>query len=233
MDPPANPPNYKTFAGIFTLSALLLVSACSFDYGDLPPGNVQPDVTMRDVEYTRVREGNPQVHFKAGLAERYEQRQTMKLNGFSFEQYGQGGEINAAGSGASASVDLNSGDIQLEGGITISIEAEDITIETPSLAWQDKERTLSGSEKDAVQVTRSGGTSFSGNGFSADARSRTWSFSLPVEGVYVREDEDAEDETEAGSQETEPDPAVPASRTADSPPPASEADGPAFSKTGK
>jgi LPS export ABC transporter protein LptC len=203
----------KILAETFILIVLCLAGACSFDYGELPPESAQPDITMRDVEYTRVREGNPQVHFKAELAERYEQRQTMELNGFSFEQYARGGEVNAAGSGGSASVDLNSGNIQLEGGIRISIESEDITIETPALSWQDEERILSGSEKDAVQVTRSDGTGFSGSGFSADARSRTWNFSMPVEGTYVHED--AENETEADAEtadpeETGPDAAGPA-----------------------
>ncbi|MDR2184178.1 MAG: LPS export ABC transporter periplasmic protein LptC [Treponema sp.] len=215
LDEKENTPKQRTFAGIFILSVFFFASACSFDYGDLPPGNIQPDITMRDVEYTRVREGNPQIHFKAELAERYEQRQTMKLSGFSFEQYNRGGGINAAGSGGSASVDLNSGDIQLEGGISISIESEDITIETPSLSWRDKERILLGSEKNAVQVIRSDGTSFSGSGFSADARSRTWSFSLPVEGIYIHED--TGDEAGTGPEEAESGPAGPAFQAADNP----------------
>jgi LPS export ABC transporter protein LptC len=215
-----NSSTYRIFAEISVLSVLFLVCACSFDYGNLPPGSTQPDITMRDVEYTRVREGNPQVHFKAELVERYEQRQTMKLNDFSFEQYNPGGGIDAAGSGGSASVDLNSGNIRLEGGIRIAIESEDIIIETPALSWQDKERMLSGSEKDTVRITRSDGTGFSGSGFSADARSRTWSFSLPVEGSYVHED--TEDETETSPEETElkSDPAAPVSQAADNPVPA-------------
>ncbi|MDR2020356.1 MAG: LPS export ABC transporter periplasmic protein LptC [Treponema sp.] len=208
-----NVPSHRTLAAAFAAGVFFFVSACSFDYGDLPPGNVQPDITMQDVEYTRVRDGIPQVRFKAELAERYEQRQTMTLNDFSFEQYNPGGRINAAGSGGSASVDLNSGNIQLEGGINIAIESEDITIETPSLFWRDEERILSGSEKNAVQITRSGGTGFSGSGFSADARSRTWSFSLPVEGVYIHEDD--EDEAETGPEETEPNPSMAAPEEAD------------------
>jgi LPS export ABC transporter protein LptC len=215
-----NTPKHRILAEIFLLSILFSVSACSFDYGDLPSETTQPDITMRDVEYTRVREGNPQVHFKAELAERYEQRQTMRLNDFSFEQYNPNGGINAAGSGGSASVDLNSGDIRLEKGISIAIESEDIAIETPSLFWRDKERTLSGSEQDTVQITRSDGTGFLGNGFSADARSRTWSFSLPVEGTYIHED--TEDEAEPGPEEAEPNPetAAPAPQAADTPAPA-------------
>ena len=138
----------------------------------------------------------------------------MRLSDFSFEQYNPGGGINAAGSGGSASVDLNSGNIQLEGGIRIAIESEDIAIETPSLFWQDQERTLLGGEKDTVQITRSNGTGFSGNGFSANARNLTWNFSLPVEGTYVHED--TEDEAPPGPEETEPNPET-ASRAAEYP----------------
>jgi LPS export ABC transporter protein LptC len=218
-----NTPKHRIRAEIFMLGVLFSVIACSFDYGDLSSENTQPDITMRDVEYTRVKEGNPQVRFKAELAERYEQRQTMRLNDFSFEQYNSGGGIDAIGSGGSASVDLDSGNIQLERGISIAIESEDIAIETPSLFWRDKERTLSGGEKDTVEITRSDGTGFSGNGFSADVRSRTWSFSLPVEGIYIHED--TEDEAEPDPEETglKPETAAPAFQAADNPAPA-EAD---------
>jgi hypothetical protein len=90
----------------------------------------------------------------------------------------------------------------MDRGISISVESEDITIETASLAWQDKERTLSGGESGLVTIQRSDGTNFSGRGFFAEARERRWSFSGGVEGSYVHEDEDEEEE-EAGEAEEE------------------------------
>jgi LPS export ABC transporter protein LptC len=173
----------------------LLQGACSFDYGPSEEeGDDQPDVVMNDVEYVRVRDGDPVVRFRAESAERYETRQTMELRNFSFEQFNtRGDEINAEGRAGTALVELDSGNIQMDQGISITVESEDITIETTSLAWQDKERTLSGREYGLVDVRRSDGTSFSGRGFFANARERSWSFSAGAEGSYFHEDEEEEE----------------------------------------
>jgi LPS export ABC transporter protein LptC len=154
-----------------------------------------PDIVMRDVEYVRVRDGDPVVRFKAELAERYETRQTMELQNFSFEQfYNHGEEINATGRAGSALVELESGNLQLEKSISIAVNSEDITIETDNLSWEDEKRVLTGNETDTVDILRSDGTFFSGQGFTADVRSRTWIFSGNVEGVFVDDDEDDDDE---------------------------------------
>jgi LPS export ABC transporter protein LptC len=183
---------------ILYLVSLIALVACTFDYGDeMSAGNDDPDIVMRDVEYVRVRDGDPVVRFKAQLAERYETRQTMELQNFSFEQFYNHGEgINATGKAGSAMVELSSGDLQLEKSIMISVESEDITIETDNLSWQDEKRILAGKETDTVAIERSDGTLFSGQGFTADVRSRTWTFSGSVEGIFIDTDDDEEETTE-------------------------------------
>jgi LPS export ABC transporter protein LptC len=154
---------------------------------------------MNDVEYVRMRDGNPQVRFRAELAERYEDKQLMELRNFSFEQFTQHSEeVDSAGRASSARVELDSGNIGISGGISLSVNSEDITIETESLDWQDKERQLSGSPEAYVRILRDDGTNFQGRGFTANTRSRRWEFSGPIGGVYVDEDED--DEGEEGSE---------------------------------
>jgi LPS export ABC transporter protein LptC len=187
------------------LAICLFFSGCSFDYGpaEAEEGD-QPDIVMNDVEYVRVRDGDPVVRFRAELAERYETRQTMELTNFSFEQFNtHGDEVNAEGRAGIALVELESGNIQMDRGISISVESEDIVIETTNLAWEDSARTLSGSENGRVDIQRSDGTNFSGWGFFVDTRERSWSFSGGVEGSYVHEDdeEESEDTGEAGSEE--------------------------------
>jgi LPS export ABC transporter protein LptC len=183
--------------------SLLLFGACSFDYGDDEgEGEEQPDIVMREVEYVRVRDGEPTVRFQAERAERYEQRQTMELKNFSFEQFGSGVEdVNAQGRAGAASVELDSGNIRLGEGVRIEIESEDITIETGNLDWKDEERVLAGGQYAEVNIHRADGTSFTGRGFSANARSRTWEFSAGVEGSYFYEDEDEEELPEASETE--------------------------------
>jgi hypothetical protein len=130
----------------------------------------------------------------------------MELEQFSFEQFESHGlDINAVGSAGRASVETDSGNISMEGGVRIAVESEDITIETETLTWQDKERSLAGGDYNPVDIKRSDGTSFTGQGFSADARRRTWSFTYGVGGIYIHEDDEEEGgEAQAGAEGDEP-----------------------------
>jgi LPS export ABC transporter protein LptC len=193
---------------VFLLALAVLGGSCTFDYGNAAgEESDQPDIIMDDVEYVRVRNGDPIVRFQAERAERYDKKHAMELRNFSFEQFeNQGEEINAVGRAGSASIDLESLDVRLGGGVSIDVESEDIIIETDSLNWKDKEKILSGNAEAEVVIARENGTSFSGIGFTADARNHTWEFSGRVSGAYIHEDEEDETEEEAeaaGSPEEE------------------------------
>ncbi|MDR0450149.1 MAG: LPS export ABC transporter periplasmic protein LptC [Treponema sp.] len=176
--------------------AVPLFAACSFDYGSSLSGEEEaPDIVMSDVEYVRMRDGDPQVRFRAELAERYEESRIMELKNFSFEQFERHNrEANATGRAGEAHVELDSGDINLAGGVVLAVESEDIVIETGKLDWKDERRDLSGDASDEVRINRANGTSFSGWGFSANARSRVWGFSGGISGTYIHDDEDEEGE---------------------------------------
>jgi LPS export ABC transporter protein LptC len=180
---------------------LFLLASCTFDYGQQEGTNAdQPDIVMENVEYVRVRSADPLARFKAERAERYEEREIMRLWNFSFEQFGNHGEdVNAYGRAGSASVEIDSGNISLGDGVRIEVESEDIAIETRQLEWKDKERLLLGGEG-AVNILQSSGTSFSGSGFRANARLRVWEFSGGVKGTYIYEDEKDENSAAGGSQ---------------------------------
>ena len=184
--------NVSLFKGPSCLIFAVLLTACSFDYG-AGDGleDEKPDIVMENIEYARVRGGSLLARFQAEHAERWENRQVMQLRTFTFEQMEDQGEtVNVEGSAGAAEVQLGSGDIVLSGGVKVSIESEDIIINTSRLEWKDNEKALSAGEENEVEVQRSDGTNFTGRGFSADIRSRTWSFSGYVEGTYVEEDED-------------------------------------------
>ena len=180
-----------------------LFAACSFDYGDAAGADKsKPDIVMENLEYVRVRGGDPLARFQAEHAERWEERQTMELRNFSFEQMENHGEtINAEGRAGLAVVQLDSGDISLKGGVRIRVDSEDVIIRTAELEWKDKPKTLSGREGDEVDIQRSDGTTFSGWGFFADARNRIWTFSGEVKGTYVEKDDEKKGD-KAGEIET-------------------------------
>ena len=177
------------------LAVLLLFSACSFDYGLGDNDEDKPDIVMEDIKYVRVRGGDLLARFEAEYAERWEERQIMGLRDFSFEQMeDQGQTTNVEGFAKGAEVNVDSGDIVFFGGVTISIESEDIIISTDGIEWRDREKTLTGHADVEVEVQRSDGTHFTGRGFSADIRSRVWAFSGEVSGSYVEEDEEDEED---------------------------------------
>ena len=185
---------------LFLAALGLLLAACTFDYGDTGDSEKgKADIIMEDIEYVRMRGGDPQVRFKAEYAERWEDRQTMEIKNFSFEQMEDNGDtVDAEGRAGTAVVQLESGDVSLGDGVRINIDSEDIIILTARLEWKDKEKTLSAGDEDAVDIQRSDGTSFTGIGFYADTRNRTWRFLGEVMGTYVETDEDDEGSKETG-----------------------------------
>jgi LPS export ABC transporter protein LptC len=185
-------------AWIFSLftAGILILSGCSFDYGAVgDSGDEKPDIIMEQIEYVRVRGGDPLVRFYAEHAERWEERQTMELRDFTFEQLESSGEeVNAEGRAGTATVQLDTGNVSMRDGVRINIESEDIIIKTQELEWIDAEKNLFSGDYEIVEIERSDGTRFTGRGFHADARRWTWSFSGGVEGTFVEEDDDEEDE---------------------------------------
>jgi len=186
-------------------AAGMLLTACSFDYGiTTGTDKNKPDIVMENLEYVRVRGGDPLVRFHAEHAERWEDRQTMELKNFTFQQLqNSGADINADGRAGSATVQLASGDISLKEGVKINVKSEDITIWTDELDWKDKEKTLTGADQGEVDIDRSDGTSFTGKGFFADARNRTWNFAGEVNGQYVEKDNTKKNAETTGTSEAQ------------------------------
>jgi LPS export ABC transporter protein LptC len=180
----------KPAAVCFSCVLLLLISGCSFDYGGTGSmGDDQPNMIMRGVEYTRVESTEPLARFNADYAESYEKQNVMKLQDFTFEQYGQSSEeISISGRAGQAVIEINTGDIFMDGGVSIEVKAENIVLETYRLEWRDEQRTLSTGEQDEVTIYMENGTSFTGVGLQAEARRRSWEFSGGVSGQYVLQD---------------------------------------------
>jgi len=155
---------------------------------------------MENVEYVRVRSADIQARFAAELAERFESRGLMRLRNFSFEQFGNDGEVSASGKAGGASVELDSMDIFLSGGVLLEVDSEGIAIETDRLDWRDGPRTLTGGSDEEVRISRDDGTSFVGVGFSAETRRRTWEFSGEASGTYVHENNDGDRQTEGDGE---------------------------------
>jgi LPS export ABC transporter protein LptC len=187
---------------IFYIMIIMLSASCTFDYGqNESSGDDKPDLIMENVKYVRVRSADPKVRFQAERAERYEKKGIMELSNFTFEQFGDhGNDVNAAGWVASASVEIDSGNISMGGGVRIEVESEDIAIETTRLEWKDEERTLFSGEDDEVNIYQTNGTKFTGVGFHAYARSHSWEFTNGAVGIYISDDDEESEETEEAKE---------------------------------
>ncbi|WP_461255854.1 LPS export ABC transporter periplasmic protein LptC [Treponema sp. R80B11-R83G3] len=185
--------------GAICILIFLITLSCTFDYGETESSESDlPDLVMINVEYIRVRSADPIARVYAERAERYEKKGVMKLENFTFEQYGEkGNEVNTTGNAGNASVDINSGDIQMTNGVRLEVESEDIIIETNQLDWKDETHILSTGNEDEVNIYRENGTHFTGIGLTADARKRTFEFSSDVSGSYIQEDDEAEEADKA------------------------------------
>jgi LPS export ABC transporter protein LptC len=181
----------------FAIIWTAVLGACTFDYGSQEEARTGPDIVMRDIEYVRVRDGDPLARFRADQAERWEKTQIMSLEDFTFEQFEDSGQtVNARGKAGTARVELSSGDVNMSGGVLMEVDSEDFSLETATLRWEDGDRKLSGGEFNPVSIERSDGTSLSGVGLSAEVRSRKWQFSGAVEGTWVHTEEETEEETD-------------------------------------
>ncbi len=187
------------------LFALFVLIGCTFDYGETESSEEEaPDLVMENVEYVRMESADPIARFRAERAERYENLGVMRLQNFTFEQFGTTvEEVNAYGEAGYASVDINTNDVLMDKGVKIEVESEDIIIETNQLEWKDEARILSTGEENLVNISQSNDTSFIGTGLSADARRRTWEFKGSVSGVYVHEDEEETESAEETAAENE------------------------------
>jgi LPS export ABC transporter protein LptC len=184
--------------GIICILFFLITLSCTFDYGETDSSERElPDLVMINVEYIRVKSADPIARVQAERAERYEKQGVMKLENFTFEQYGdRGHEVNTQGGAGNASVDINSGDITMTNGVRLEVESEDIVIKTNQLEWKDETHILSTGDEDEVDIYRENGTHFTGTGLTANARTRSFEFLNGVGGTFIQEEDEIEEEQE-------------------------------------
>ncbi|GMO29270.1 MAG: hypothetical protein Ta2F_04640 [Termitinemataceae bacterium] len=187
----------------FSVIFLNIVTSCTFDYGETDAEESKlPNMTMEGLEYVRVKNGQPVARMEADIGDRFESRHVMELKNFNFQQYNTStGEIDAIGSGDKALVEMDTGNVQMNGSIHINVESENMTIDTESFTWKDKPKTLSGDDNLPVNIEKTDGTIINGKGFSSDLRSKTFIFSRDVDGVYVSEDDEDDKKEESSSKD--------------------------------
>jgi LPS export ABC transporter protein LptC len=182
----------KTNLLITLLITASLLASCSFNYGEQDnETSVLPDISMTNMNYVRVENGRPTVRFYAESADRYEKSRTMELFNYGFEQYNrETGEADAKGTGGKAKIEMETRDVIMEESVSVQVKSEDMAIDTKTLRWSNSQKELSSPEDSPVHIKDPDGTDFTGSGFSANTKKRTWEFTAGVSGTYVQDDDD-------------------------------------------
>lgn len=176
---------WPVFFSFFLLS-------CSFNYDFFQKNEDDPNLVMENVEYVRIKNGNPEILVQAKEIRHNEAKHIIEIDNFSFNQYNSAPEgqeaisgINARGKADYARLKTNTGDIEMAGDVIIVVASEDFTMETSKISWEDNDRKLYA--PGTVIIKQSNGTTLKGTGFSADARNRCWEFASAVEGLVVED----------------------------------------------
>ncbi len=174
---------------ILPVAILLVAPACSFDYSSVSESKSEgPDLVMQDVDYVRVRDGKIALHMQADQIDRFEKKRLLQVQNIRFEQFSkENSSPEAVGSAGYAQFWTATSDASFAEGVRITVSSENLSVESSTLQWNNDQKKLFGPQNDQVLLKRKDGSILSGKGFSADGRSKSWTFAGPVSGVYQEE----------------------------------------------
>lgn len=185
---------------VITSIIFLIFAGCSLDYSSLYVSEDMseeiPDSVLYDFIHTSVKDGLPVFRLSAGTAYIYNKKQETQLTDILFQEYNGEGAIITEGRADEAIFFTESEDAEFWGNLFFYSLSEEASFETSYLYWNNEEKKLVGRDDDDVRIMRDTGTEILGTGFEAEARTRIVTFSGPVTGTYVLEDEDEEQTTE-------------------------------------
>jgi LPS export ABC transporter protein LptC len=176
------------------------MAGCSLDYSSLyvteDMSEEIPDSILYNFTHTSVKNGTPIFRLSAGTAYMYNKKQGTQLTDILFEAYNGNGEIITEDRADEAVFFTDSEDAEFWGNLFFYSLSEEASFETSYLYWNNEQKKLVGRDDRDVRIMRDSGTEILGTGFEAEARTRVVTFSGPVTGTYVLEDEDEEQTAE-------------------------------------
>jgi LPS export ABC transporter protein LptC len=167
--------------------AALVLSACSLaGYAAQSDSGEEelPSALFSDYSHTVVERGKKRLELKASRAELYETSKRTVLMDVVFSEYDPDtGEIVSLGRADRAIYHTDTKDAEFSGGVRLESKSQDALLEGEYLRWIDADKRLEGRLDRTVTIGRADGSSVSGAGFEAQARSRSFSFRGSVEGL--------------------------------------------------
>jgi len=172
-------------------ASILVIVSCSMDYGDIQNTNTIgdniPDSIIKDFLYTSVDNGSTVFRIYAEVSENYSQKSETNLKKVVFQELNKQNKIITEGTAENGIIHTESNNAELSGSIIIYSTKNEAEITSNYLYWNDGDKTLSGSTNGKVKVTKDSGTEISGEGFTGDMKTKTFSFERFVKGIYHNE----------------------------------------------
>ncbi len=188
------------------------MAACTFNYGEADLSDKMseavPNTVLENFQHTVMQDGKPAFRLSAARAETYDAKKETRLKGVSFVEYdSRTGEPITAGTAASAVFFGDSENVELSGAIFFYSKRNKFSLEGGYLYWDNAKKTLEGRRDRLITLEGDDGSVIRGEGFTADARRRSMSFSGHTTGTFIVEDEeegDASSKSAAPSESTAP-----------------------------
>ncbi|MFO7730416.1 MAG: LPS export ABC transporter periplasmic protein LptC [Spirochaetia bacterium] len=190
-------PKQRIFLQLFCLlSTLLLSGSCSLNYSDAEMAEdlseELPNSIIRSYRFVDIRSGRSSFQIYAAEARMYHKARKTQLKELFFQEINPEGEVVTEGEAARATIFTQTDDVEMHGDISFSGAAQEATIMSDYLYWNNEERRLEGNPEQTVTIIKADGTRIHGKGFSAEAAGQRVEFSEAVEGIYVQTAEDDE-----------------------------------------
>lgn len=171
-----------------------LVLSCSLDYTGAylvdEMSEEIPDSVLISFTHTAVRAGVPAFQLSAGRAAVYESRQETIMEDVRFREFDRNGEIATEGRAGEAVIFTDTENAEISGDIEFYSHAEEATFTTEYLFWDNERKRLTSREEYPVTIKEDSGSEIQGSGFEANVRKKEVTFSGPVSGRFVAEEED-------------------------------------------
>jgi LPS export ABC transporter protein LptC len=170
-------------------AAAVLVVGCSLDYqgagGEEQEAEGIPDTVASGLVHKVHKNGRLSLELEAARAETYSASSKTILTNAHFIEYDEKGGKATEGRARKVVYHTDTENAEISGTVRVHSASEKGDVSAESLAWANKEKRLTAPPDERVTIRKDDGTSITGSGFVGDFRTREVTFSGPVQGTYV------------------------------------------------
>jgi LPS export ABC transporter protein LptC len=174
-------------------AAALLVAGCSLDYQEAAAEEKAaegiPDTVALGLVHKIHKNGRLSMELEAARAETYGAAAKTILTDAHFTEFDDKGGKATEGRAHKVVYHTDTENAEISGMVHVHSASEKGAVSADSLSWANKEKRLTAPPDERVSIRKDDGTSISGRGFVGDFRTRQVTFSGPVQGIYVWQEE--------------------------------------------